>query len=234
MEIKKNCNNCEVHTLNYSGPICDTCWRCSNWRPNATMQALINRELGKETQKLTEYELYVKEDIAMAKTDYNNYFRNNDTIVDTLKFFFSKGTNVDIRDNIKDVIFNDPATIILWKDGSKTIVKAQEGELYDPEKGFAMAIAKKVLGGQGNYFEVFKKWVPEEENAIKPIDIRFDCERFAKTIREGLKDGIKAMEDLKRRIGVVDTDNEKEVLNSIYGSKAFKKLEEYEEDETEE
>ena len=29
---------------------------------------------------------------------------------------------------IKDVIFNEPATIIIWKDGTKTVVKCQEGE----------------------------------------------------------------------------------------------------------
>lgn len=59
---------------------------------------------------------------------------------------------------IKDVIFNPPATIVLWSDGSKTVVKA-ENEIYDPEKGLAMAIAKKALGNQGNYFETFKKYV---------------------------------------------------------------------------
>lgn len=64
---------------------------------------------------------------------------------------------------IKDVIFNEPATIILWADGTKTVVKCQEGEGYDPEKGMAMAISKKALGNKGNYCEVFKKWLPEEE-----------------------------------------------------------------------
>ena len=63
---------------------------------------------------------------------------------------------------IKDVIFNEPATIILWADGTKTVVKCQEGEGYDPEKGMAMAISKKALGNKGNYCEVFKKWLPEE------------------------------------------------------------------------
>ena len=63
---------------------------------------------------------------------------------------------------IKNVIFNEPATIVIWKDGTKTVVKCQEGEGYDPEKGMAMAISKKALGNMGNYCEVFKKWLPEE------------------------------------------------------------------------
>lgn len=67
------------------------------------------------------------------------------------------------RHYIKKVIFNNPATIIIWRNGDKTVVKAGEGEEYDPEKGFAMAIAKYALGNQGNYYETFKKWLPEEK-----------------------------------------------------------------------
>ena len=59
---------------------------------------------------------------------------------------------------IKDVIFNPPATIVFWEDGKKTVVKAQNGEEFDPEKGLAMAIIKKKLGNQGNYFNHIKKW----------------------------------------------------------------------------
>lgn len=59
---------------------------------------------------------------------------------------------------IEKAIFNDPATIVIWKDGTKTVVKAHN-EAYDPEKGLAMAITKKALGNEGNYFETVKKWV---------------------------------------------------------------------------
>lgn len=67
---------------------------------------------------------------------------------------------------INKVIFNDPATIIMWADGTKTVVKADKDE-FDPEKGMAMAIAKKVLGNQGNYYETFKKWLPKEDKLKK-------------------------------------------------------------------
>lgn len=67
---------------------------------------------------------------------------------------------------IDKVIFNDPATIVFWKDGTKTVVKAQDGETYDDEKGLAMAISKKALGNQGNYYNTFDKYLirPEEED----------------------------------------------------------------------
>ena len=68
--------------------------------------------------------------------------------------------NCDIRSNIKDVIFSDRVTVILWKDGTKTMVRAGKHEDYDPEKGFAMAVCKKMFGNEGNYYEVFKKYVP--------------------------------------------------------------------------
>jgi hypothetical protein len=65
---------------------------------------------------------------------------------------------------IKNVIFNPPATIVLWSDNTKTVVKCQEGDTYDPEHGLAMAIVKKMYGNTGKYCEIFKKWIKEEEN----------------------------------------------------------------------
>lgn len=48
------------------------------------------------------------------------------------------------EDLMKRAIFNPPATIVFWKDGTKTVAKA-ENEPFDAEKGFAMAVAKKFL-----------------------------------------------------------------------------------------
>lgn len=94
-----------------------------------------------------------------------------------------------ILPKIKKVIFNDPATIIYWNDETKTVVKA-EGETFDPEKGMAMAIAKKALGNQGKYYNEFKKWLPEEDN---------------KTLVEKLAEALKPLNDItipKLNIGV--------------------------------
>ena len=64
--------------------------------------------------------------------------------------------------SIENVIFNDPATIVFWSDGTKTVVKAQSGDTFDPEKGLAMAISKRVYGNSGNYYNALKKWLPDE------------------------------------------------------------------------
>lgn len=58
---------------------------------------------------------------------------------------------------IVKVIFNDPATIILWDDGEKTVVKTQGGEPFDKEKGFLMAVAKYLNKGKSSYFNLIKK-----------------------------------------------------------------------------
>ena len=63
---------------------------------------------------------------------------------------------------IKNVIFNDPATVVMWSDGTKTVVKCQPGDVYSRETGLALCIAKKFLGNKSNFNETFKRWIPEE------------------------------------------------------------------------
>ena len=46
----------------------------------------------------------------------------------------------------KNIIYNGPATIILWTDGTKTVVKCKEGDPYSPEAGFALAVLKRLTG----------------------------------------------------------------------------------------
>ncbi len=56
---------------------------------------------------------------------------------------------------IDRVIFNDPATIIKWKDGTKTIVKCRQGDTYNREVGFMMCIIKYLCGNQSNATKKF-------------------------------------------------------------------------------
>lgn len=50
---------------------------------------------------------------------------------------------------IQEVIFNETAavTVLLWKDGEKTIVRCGEGETFDRYTGFMAAICKRMFGG---------------------------------------------------------------------------------------
>lgn len=89
---------------------------------------------------------------------------------------------------IKDVIFNPPATIVFWMDGTKTVVKDQGEVFYDPEKGMAMAVAKKAFGNQGNYYNQFKKYIDiyekkQEDEAAKSNTVLSDLiEKFRNSL----------------------------------------------------
>lgn len=91
-----------------------------------------------------------------------------DTVKDYLNDEYGRPMEVKamIKDyekmQIEDVIYNPPATIVFWRDGSKTVVKAQDGELFDKEKGLAMAYVKKCCGNLGNYNDIFRKWCKED------------------------------------------------------------------------
>lgn len=97
---------------------------------------------------------------------YGQFFWVNpeDIIISNNRYKVEK--TYSLGTNIKKVIFNSPATIVFWSDGSKTVVKAHNDD-YDPEKGLAMAIAKKALGNEGNYYNVFKKWLPKDDETIE-------------------------------------------------------------------
>lgn len=79
---------------------------------------------------------------------------------------------------IKDVIFAPPATIVYWSDGSKTVVKCSEKGVFDPEKGLAMAIAKRCGGNKGSYYKEIQNWIeksgkkyPGKPAAGKAVDL---------------------------------------------------------------
>lgn len=70
-----------------------------------------------------------------------------------------KPTAAPALPEIEKVIYNLPATIVFWKDGTKTIVKCDD-DYFDPEKGLAMAYIKKLMGNTGAYYEMFRKHCP--------------------------------------------------------------------------
>lgn len=67
---------------------------------------------------------------------------------------------------IKKVHYSGDKTIVMWEDGTKTIVTRGLGEVFDPEKGLVMAIAKKAYGNTSKYYNFIKKWLPE---IVEPI-----------------------------------------------------------------
>ena len=66
---------------------------------------------------------------------------------------------------IKQVIYNDPATIVFWSDGTKTTAKAVEGTEYDPCDGLIYCIVKK-LGNGFSLKQLFNDWLPKQKNML--------------------------------------------------------------------
>lgn len=96
-------------------------------------------------------------------TNDNGYtYSNYDDVIGFLSGWY-KFKKVDDGFVVSRVIFNDPATIILWADGTKTVAKAHGDDAFDPEKGFAVACAKKLLGNGDAFRTELAKWIPIED-----------------------------------------------------------------------
>lgn len=157
----------------------------TNWRRNSALYKKA-RELGainglqaaakaaeELKRKINAVYGYDPEDIEESLEEMCELWRKNNMptgreatlLLDDLHHIYRAGRLEGLRGpEIKDVIFNNPATIVFWKDGTKTVVKCQGKEKFDPEKGLAMAIVKKIYGNKGRYFDQIKDWVePYEE-----------------------------------------------------------------------
>lgn len=106
-----------------------------------------------DTDTFTHYEnLFDNELTSLSRRVAESYAKADvDACIDVYHQFW-----VHPLPRIKKVIFNGPATIILWADKSKTVVKCMDGETFDKEKGLAMAICKKLF--DNDFHKMFKEW----------------------------------------------------------------------------
>lgn len=105
--------------------------------------------------------MLVCSDYGFVKRNYVKYVKEDEEYNKSMDFLTKRFNRYDgiLVPKIKNVILNDPEVIVLWEDGTKTVVKAQ-GEKFDPEKGLAMAISKKAFGNKHSYYGVFLKNIP--------------------------------------------------------------------------
>lgn len=100
----------------------------------------------------------------MSETISGEVIVDDDTYQTFIRHVFGiDGTGIGVdKITIDRVIFNGPATIIIWKNGDKTVVKCHDGDTYDNKVGFMYACTKRIceLGGFGK---------PSKGNA-KPFD----------------------------------------------------------------
>ena len=128
----------------------------------------------KTTEPKLSYEDYCRKDLELTRNLYRTILNST---------YGMKAFKTNYIPEIKNVIFNDPATIVFWEDGSKTVVKCQDGDEFDPEKGLAMAIVKKTYGNKGSYCNKLKKWLPKKE-----FTFTIDSDKFSKQFKRHLID----------------------------------------------
>ena len=95
---------------------------------------------------------------------------------------------------IEKVIFNYPATIIIWSDKTKTVVKCRAVDTWDPEKGFVMAYLTKVMG-KSDLHKLLKKYVRPQEELEEQYRNSID---FLKNPRKYLEEATEAFNKIMR------------------------------------
>jgi hypothetical protein len=76
-----------------------------------------------------------------------------------------------INANVKKIIYNEPATIVFWGDGSKTVVKCMKDQPFNPYHGFTAALAKHIYGSSSAVNELVDAFAfsrPVEEKKPEP------------------------------------------------------------------
>ena len=67
--------------------------------------------------------------------------------------------NKRLRGMVKKVITNEPYTIIMWNDGTKTVTKCHKFDTYDSEKGILACMAKKLYENTNLFNEIIQEYV---------------------------------------------------------------------------
>ena len=85
--------------------------------------------------------------------------KNVDTVVIDGVRFVKEGAPAATENKmpvVKNCYFSADRTIVLWDDGTKTVVQCQPGDQFDPEKGIFAAIAKRAYGNTGKFNDVMR------------------------------------------------------------------------------
>ena len=77
---------------------------------------------------------------------------------------------------IENVIFNDPATIVFWSDGTKTVSKVMDGDEFDPEIGIASCVTKKFFGSRSQFKKFTYKEYDKQSNKQEEISLHATLE----------------------------------------------------------
>lgn len=128
-------------------------------------------------------------------------------IPDSVKIVSGKPIHLTCKDGLKlmaydfvnplhvdRIIFSPPATIVFWKDGTKTVVKCADGEPFSEYNGFAAALLKKVFGSNS----AVKKIIQRKKQYTTPAKANSDSAKDA-DLEQRFKELVNEYEHLKNR-----------------------------------
>lgn len=102
----------------------------------------------------------------LLNNEYGRRHRERkDPLIKTVKTSEKEKKTMDFR--VKKIMHNGPATIVFWKDGTKTVVRLKEGDKYDPYAAFTAAVAKRLYGKSMKISEIVDRYSKD----LKKIDI---------------------------------------------------------------
>lgn len=146
------------------------------------------------------------------KCDHRCYRSTNNSENRTKKTTVKENTYTDepkLSDYIDHVLATGTATVVFWKDGTKTSVKCSKEEEYDYEKGLAMATLKHIFGNK--YYENMKDLIatyPYTEAVKKVKKSKKPTKSTADTKTDSTKSVKKATKSTAKKS--VDTDEKTE------------------------
>lgn len=98
------------------------------------------------------------------------------------------------------VIYNDPATIIFWNDGTKTVVKAHDDDRYDPLVGFLLCVMKRFYGNKSDYNDILRKAGCFEKRAeMKEHEVYVPSDVF-EAFKNSVKNATEAIKSANQKI----------------------------------
>lgn len=149
-------------------PIDQKCIFFKGWEPQSSLEHLVYKDsnyrleyiLDRKTMEWRKiYESVSQPFIPCALLDLENDYiladiKNTSLAYASIKkeeemnnIFHAKeeATIYNSRFYYRKIIFSPPATIVIWADGDKTMVRCESDEPYDPEKGLALCFMKRAF-----------------------------------------------------------------------------------------
>lgn len=132
---------------------------------NISVDAVDSCTTASSTYVLKQPEYYAPDVITVDRIPYESMYSNAEAILNSIREGKKMGTTDKKKDEVKQydgmyypkrIVFNPPATIVFWKDGTKTVVKCSEGEPFSEYAGFCAALTKKIFGHNNQIVRLVK------------------------------------------------------------------------------